>query len=201
MAEIATFAAPDGTCWEPGDHPLGRGHLRPSNLGYGPLGLALWLPAGTLDGGELRARKPRGEGCFCARLRATSAPGALSAFFLYRHDFDTDSSDELDVELPAGKPHRALLTVWRRGGHQPADQRIVALEFDPAAAEHRYAIWRQPGGRVSFAIDGAIALRSTAGPSADLYPMFNAWHPDWLPRCGPSPGGVMRVSRYQFTAP
>jgi licheninase len=200
-AEVATFPAPDRTRWEPGDHPLGRGRLRPANVGYGPGGLALALPAGTLDGGELRGRRPRGEGRFRARLRATSVPGALNAFFLYLHDFDTDSSDELDVEVPAGEPHRALLTVWRRGGHEPVDQSIVALPFDPAAAEHTYEIARGPGARVRFAIDEVTAFTSTVGPVAELHPMFNAWHPDWLPRSGPSPGGFMRVSRYEFAAP
>jgi hypothetical protein len=198
--EVATFAAGDRAGWEPGDHPLGRGRLRPANVRYGPGGLALVLPAGTLDGAELRRRRPSGEGRFRARLQAAGVLGALSAFFLYLHDYGTDSSDELDIELPAGEPHRALLTVWRRGDHEPADQRIVELAFDPAAAEHTYEIARDPGGRVDFAIDEVTAFTSRAGPLAGLHPMFNAWHPEWLTRDGPSPGGVMRVSRYEFAA-
>ncbi|MBV9192940.1 MAG: glycoside hydrolase family 16 protein [Solirubrobacterales bacterium] len=159
------------------------------------------LPAGTLDGGEVRHRRPHAEGRFRARLQAAAAPGALSAFFLYRHDFDTDTSDELDVELPAGEPHRALLTVWRRGGHEPADQRIVALGFDPAEAPHTYEIVREAAGRVRFAIDGATAFASAAGPVSRLHPMFNAWYPDWLPRGGPTRGGFMRVVRYESAPP
>jgi Glycosyl hydrolases family 16 len=138
------------------------------------------LPSGTLDGGEVRHRRPRGDGHFRARLQASAAPGSLSAFFLYLHDFDTDSSDELDVELPAGEPHRALLTVWRRGGHEPADQRIVELDFDPSAALHAYEIVREPGGTVHLAIDGATAFTSRVAPAARLHLMFNAWYPDWL---------------------
>jgi hypothetical protein len=156
------------------------------------------LPFGTLDGGEVRHRGPRGDGRFRARLQASAAPGSLSAFFLYLHDYDTDSSDELDVELPAGEPHRAMLTVWRRGGHEPADQRIVELDFDPSAALHAYEIVREPGGTVHFAIDGATAFTSRVAPAAQLHPMFNAWYPDWLAHDGPSPGGFMRVALYEF---
>lgn len=192
------MGARDRAGWEPGDHPLGRGHLRPANAVFGPAGLTLVLPFGTLDGGEIRHRQPRGEGSFRARLQASSALGSLSAFFLYLHDFDTDSSDELDVELPAGEPHRALLTVWRRGGHEPADQRIVELDFDPAGGLHDYEIERRPGGLVRFAIDGEPAFTAHAGPAGALHPMFNAWYPDWLPGGGPSPGGFMRVALYEF---
>jgi PAS domain S-box-containing protein len=54
---------------------------------------------------------------------------------------------------------------------------------------------------VRFAIDEVTAFTSRAGPIAELHPVFNAWHPAWLPRHGPSPGGVMRVSRYEFAPP
>ncbi len=165
---------------------------------FGPAGLTLVLPSGTLDGGEVRFERPRGDGRFRARLQASRAPGSLSAFFLYLHDFDTDSSDELDVELPADAPHRALLTVWRRGGHEPADQRIVELGFDPAERLHDYEIERGPDGRVRFAIDGDTAFTSDAGPAGGLHPMFNAWYPDWLPGDRGSPGGFMRVVLYEF---
>jgi Glycosyl hydrolases family 16 len=156
------------------------------------------LPTGTFDGGEVRRRRASGWGRHRTHLRAAAAPGALTAFFLYLHDFRSDSSDELDVELPAGEPYRALLTVWRRGCHEPTDQRVVELPFDPATAVHSYEIVREPEGRVTFTIDDVITFASPSGPTGDLYPMFNAWYPDWLPCSGPSPGGFARVSGYAF---
>ena len=197
-AQLTTFGAHDRELWERGDHPLGRGHLRPENATLGSAGLTLSLPAGTFDGGEVRRRRASGWGCHRAHLCASAAPGSLTAFFLYRHDPSSDSSDELDVELPAGEPHRALLTVWRRGCHEPTGQRIVELPFDPAAALHSYEIVREPGGRVVFTIDDVITFASPCGPAGDLYPMFNAWYPDWLPCSGMSPSGFARVSRYEL---
>jgi hypothetical protein len=200
VTELTDFATYDHELWERGDHPLGRGHLRPANATFGPAGLTLLLPAGTLEGGELRRRHASGSGRYRARFQAAAAPGSLSAFFLYLHDFRTDSSDELDIELPADPPHRVLLTVWRRGVHEPADQRIVDLPFDPTAAVHDYEIVREPGGRVTFAIDDVGMFASTSAPACDLFPMFNAWYPDWLPHSGRSPGGFARASRYEFVS-
>jgi len=197
-AETSDFRAPEPGAWRVSVHPLGRGRFQAANVGFGPSGLVLRLPAGTLDGGELQARELRGDGTFRARLRASGAPGSLSAFFLYLHDRATDSSDELDFEIPAGAPHRAIVTVWRIGTKTPADQRTVPLAFDPAAALHDYAFVRE-GGDVRFEIDGREVFRSAKAPTARLRPIFNAWYPTWLEPAVPPAAGEMVVDRYAFT--
>jgi hypothetical protein len=77
-----------------------------------------------------------------------AAPGALSAFFLYLHDFETDSSDEIDIELPAGEPHRAILTVWRRSaGPSPGGvMRVSRYEFGPPEGTLRFVDGHRRGG-------------------------------------------------------
>ena len=195
--EVATFAQPDPERWVVGDHPLGRGELRPENVAFGPGGLALTLPEGTTDGGELRGAEWRGSGTFTARMRTATSPGSISAFFLYRHDFDTDSSDELDFEIPGGEPHRALVTVWRRGVKEPAAQTEVPLGFDPAAAMHDYEI-RRDGAAVEFLVDGESVFTYDDAPSATLRPYFNAWYPEWQDPTVPPAGGEMAVERYEY---
>jgi hypothetical protein len=196
--ETSSFRGSDPAAWRVSVHPLGRGAFQAANVTFGPQGLALALPAGTLDGGEVQATELRGDGTYGARMRTSSAPGSLSAFFLYLHDHATDSSDELDFEIPAGEPHRAILTVWRAGTRTPADQRTVSLDFDPAAALHEYTFLRE-GGEVRFEIDGREVFRSAKAPTADLRPIFNAWYPTWLEPSVPTAAGEMVVDRFQFT--
>jgi beta-glucanase (GH16 family) len=179
-------------------HPLGRGAFLPANVGFGPAGLTLRMPQGTLNGGELQGRQARGAGTSTARMRTSSSPGSISAFFLYRQDLATDSSDELDFEIPGGPPHRAILTVWQRGRHVPTAQRTVSLDFDPSAAEHEYRFVRD-GAKVTFVIDGRTRFAYAHAPSVALPPVFNAWYPTWQDPTQPPAGGVMRVSRYTFT--
>lgn len=193
--QVSTFRTPQPARWTPTAHPLGRGAFRAVNVTFSPAGLLLTLPAGTLDGGELRARRPVGPGTFTARLRSAGSPGSISAFFLYRHDVATDSSDELDVEIPGGAPHHVLLTVWRRGVRTPVDQRDLPLDFDPAAGLHDYAFART-GTDVRFTVDGREVFRSARAPDVAMTPMFNAWYPTWQTPADPPQGGQMLVDRY-----
>jgi beta-glucanase (GH16 family) len=196
--ETSTFRRPDPAAWRVSVHPLGRGAFQAANVRFGPGGLSLLLPPGTFDGGEVQATELRGDGRYTTRMRASAAPGSLSAFFLYLHDDATDSSDELDFEIPAGQPHRAILTVWRAGTKTPIEQRTVALDFDPSAALHDYAFVRD-GGEVRFEIDGREVFRSSKAPTAALRPIFNAWYPTWLEPSVPTAAGEMVVDRYAFT--
>ena len=195
--EIATFAEPDPERWEVGDHPLGRGELEPQNVSFGDAGLTLTLPAGTTNGGEVTGTEWRGDGTFKARMRSAASPGAISAFFLYRHDFDTDSSDEVDFEIPGGEPHRVIVTVWRAGVKEPAAQTEVPLDFDPSAEMHDYE-FRRDGASVSFLIDGEEVFSDDEAPTSTMRPYFNAWYPTWQEPAAPPVGGEMVVERYEF---
>jgi beta-glucanase (GH16 family) len=199
--QVSTFRAPEPARWTVADHPLGRGQLQGANVAFGRDGLTLTLPQGTTNGGELQARAFKGDGTYAARLRSATSPGSISAFFLYRHDFATDTSDELDFEIPGvipGMPHRVLVTVWRKGSKTPAQQKSVPLAFDPAAGFHDYEL-RRDGEHASFSIDGREVFASDRAPTATLRPIFNAWYPTWQDPTVPPAGGRMVVSRYAFT--
>jgi beta-glucanase (GH16 family) len=184
-------------------HPLGRGRFEARNVRFGPDGLTLTMPQGSLDGGELQSRSLLGSGTYRARLRASAAQGSISAFFLYLHDTGTDTSDELDFEIPAvpvGEHNRVIVTVWRIGSSTPVAQRIVPLGFDPAAALHDYEMERD-GGAVVFRVDGREVFRSDRAPTQPLRPIFNAWYPTWQDPTVPPAPGQMTVDRFAFTAP
>jgi beta-glucanase (GH16 family) len=195
---VSTFRAPQAQ-WMVSSHPLGRGTFEPHNVTYTRDGLLLTLPQGTLNGGELQSRTFTGPGVSSARMRSATSPGSISAFFLYRHDFKTDSSDELDFEIPGGAPNRVILSVWRRGIKKPVDQKTQPLTFDPAAGLHDYAFDRRRDGTVRFLIDGREVFRSAKAPTNSLKPIFNAWYPTWQDPTQPPAGGQMLVTRYAFT--
>jgi len=197
-SQVATFTTPDPAHWKVSSHPLGRGAFVPANVSFSPSGLRLVLRVGSLDGGELQGRQGHAGGTSTATMRTAGSPGSISAFFLYLQDIPTDSSDELDFEVPGGTPHRVILTVWRRGSHTPAAQRTVPLAFDPAAAEHEYRFERD-GSTVRFVIDGRTAFTSDRAPANALRPVFNVWYPTWQDPTVPPAAGVMRVSRYAFS--
>jgi hypothetical protein len=188
---------PDPEQWEIGDHPLGRSALRPHNVAFGPAGVTLALPAGTTDGAEIRGVEYRGDGTFTARLRSAGAPGSISAFFLYRHDPQTDTSDELDFEIPGGEPHRLLVTVWKLGIKEPVAQAEIPLEFDPAAEMHDYE-FRRAGAEARFLVDGDEVFLCGDAPGATLQPYFNVWYPKWLEPASPPIGGELEVERFDF---
>jgi beta-glucanase (GH16 family) len=196
--KVSTFRTPEPTRWVVTSHPLGRGTFQTANVAFGRGGLALSLPQGTLNGGELQAKGFEASGTSSARMRSATSPGSISAFFLYRHDFKTDSSDELDFEIPGGQPNRVLLTVWRRGIKTPVAQKTVPLPFDPAAGMHDYAFVRKDAS-VKFLIDGREVFSSAKAPSNALKPIFNAWYPTWQDPTVPPAGGRMAVQRYAFT--
>ena len=195
--QVSDFHAPAPATWKVTAHPLGRGAFERGNVAFGPDGLALTLPGGTLNGGELQSVGRTGDGTYTARLRSAGVPGSISAFFLYRHDYATDSSDELDFEIPAGPPHQAILTVWRRGIKTPVAQRKAPLPFDPAAGLHDYAFVRQ-GRDVTFTVDGRALFRSAKAPDNPLHTIFNAWYPDWQQPATPPQQGTMTVSRFTY---
>ena len=168
--------------WRAADHALGRGRVRAEHIRLAPEGgFRLELPAGACDGAELRAAEPIQYGEFAVRLRTPSAPGSLSAVFLYGQD--GDESDEIDIELFNDGSRRALLTSWVRGVQRR--QAEVVLPFDPAAQAHAYAIRWTPRALV-FVADGAALARWADGyPHGPMRAMVNAWWPTWLP-CAPA---------------
>lgn len=199
--QVETFRQPDPANWKVTEHALGRGSFLRGNVAFGPTGLTLDMPQGTLNGGEVQSTELLGDGTYEARVRASSAQGSISAFFLYVHDAPTDTSDELDFEIPAvpvGQHDEVIVTVWRIGHQQPVAQKHVPLDFDPAAALHDYAFARD-GGDVVFTVDGDEVFRSDQAPTQALRPIFNAWYPTWQDPTVPPAPGRMTVDRFAFT--
>ena len=75
------------------------------------------LPAGTLDGGELRTASLYRFGTVRARLRVANAPTSLTAFFV---DKAPDYQSEIDIEIFNDTTRRIMFTTYsgaaRRAG-------------------------------------------------------------------------------------
>ena len=180
---VEEFDVWDPSAWIAGDHPLGRGWLDPANVSHESTTLLLALPAGSYDGAEIRSASRVRFRNVEVRLRSPSAPGSISAFFLY--EFAPRRNDEIDIEILNGgtDPGQILFTTWI-GGRQ-TNHIAKTLPFDPAAGFHDYRIeWSRE--RVRFLVDGGLMQEWTTGVPRDaMYVMSNAWWPTWL--SGPKP--------------
>ena len=166
------FATLDQQRWTVGDHPLGLGRFDPANVGVTDGALALTLPAGTLDGGEVRTARTWGAGTFRARIKAAAAPSSLTGFFLYS---PPDYESEVDIEIVRDT---VLLSTYAGGAQTHTETR--ALGFDPTAAFHDYEI-ELTRHSVTFRVDGrALRTWKTGVPKAPMALYLNAWFPTWL---------------------
>lgn len=166
------FTALDVQRWAIGDHALGLGRFEPANVSVTGGALALTLPAGTLNGGEVRTNALWGSGTFRARMKASPASGSLSAFFLYA---PPDYQSEVDIEIVGSS---VLFSTYAGGGQTHTETR--PLGFDPTAAFHDYEI-EFARKSVTFRVDG-VALRTWKNgiPKAPMALYVNAWFPTWL---------------------
>jgi beta-glucanase (GH16 family) len=180
------FASLDLSRWVVGSHALGRGVLDPANVSVSGGALSLGLPAGRLDGAELRTAAAYSGGTFSARIRAAAAPSSLTGFFLYA---PPDYASEIDIELVGSD---VLFTTYADGGQTHTERR--PLGFDPTAAFHAYAITFDRKA-VTFSVDGA-ALRTWRNgvPRAPMSLFLNTWFPTWLAGT-PSPGAATLVDQ------
>ena len=169
------FDSWDPSLWLTGNHQLGRGWVRSPNVSVQGGQLVLALPANTVDGGEVLSSRRVRYGTYEARLRASSAIGSITAFFLY--EGARTGNDEVDIELIGGT-RRVMFTTWVRGRETHHEE--VSLTFDPWAAMHDYRI-EYSRNVVRFFVDGVqLAQFGDNLPSAQLHVMANAWWPTWL---------------------
>jgi endo-1,3-1,4-beta-glycanase ExoK len=169
------FASLDPARWAVGDHALGRGRLDPTNVSVSGGALALGLPAGRLDGAEVRTTAAWGPGTFRARMKVADAPSSLTGFFLYA---PPDSESEVDIEIPNDRGGAVMFTTYAGGAQTHTETR--GLGFDPTAAFHTYEIVLDRRA-VTFRVDG-VALRAwkTGVPRAAMPLHLNAWYPAWM---------------------
>ena len=178
------FASLDATRWIVGDHALGRGRLDPADVSVANGALALGLPAGRLDGAEVRTRAGLGPGTFRARLKAADAPSSLTGFFLYA---PPDYASEIDFEIRDDRTGTAMLSTYA-GGRQTHTE-TIGLGFDPTAAFHVYEIALDRNA-VTFRVDGrALRTWRNGVPRAPMPLYLNAWYPTWLAGT-PAPSGA-----------
>ena len=169
--------------WERGDHPLGRGFVRPGLVASSSRSVRLELDDDGRDGAEIRTSERVGFGSYTVRMRTPYAPGSLTAFFLYE-DVAT-GNDEIDIEIFNDGSRLALLTAWMDG--EQVRQDSVPLPFDPADGAHEYTIAWQAGA-IDFAADGApLAEWGGRLPRRPMKLMLNLWWPRWL-EPAPLPG-------------
>lgn len=175
-AHAAGFSDPfttlDAQRWAIGDHPLGLGRFDPANVAVADGALALTLPAGTHDGGEVRTQALWGAGTFRARIKAAAAPASLTGFFLYA---PPDYASEVDIEIVGTD---VMFSTYAGGGQTHTE--TLPLGFDPTAAFHDYEI-ELARRSVTFRVDG-VALRTWKNglPKASMALYVNAWFPTWL---------------------
>lgn len=167
--------------WRPGQHPMGRGRLRPEQVIVSGAGFRLRLPSASCDGAEVRTSERFRYGNFSARLMVPDAPGSLSAFFLYAGV--GGGNDEIDIEIYNDGSRQALLSAWLKGKKTRGS--TVILPFDPRAGYHDYAI-RWSAADLVFQADGVRLARWTHDfPHQAMRVFVNAWWPMWL-SCEPS---------------
>lgn len=186
-AVTVDFHAFDTGLWQVMDHALGRGRVVASNTVPVPGSVELRLPGGTFHGAEFRSVRRLAPGVVEGRLRASAAPGSLTALFLY--EGRARNNDEVDIELLGGT-RTALLTVWQNDAE--VFHRAVTLDFDPAAGFHDYRIsWSRE--RVEWRVDGRLVMTAEAlNLDRDLFLYVNAWWPTWL-QGGPAPWDAAAV--------
>jgi beta-glucanase (GH16 family) len=194
-AFVDDFSGLDPARWTPGPvHRLGRSRIDPANVRVEGGALLLTLPAGTLDGAELRTVDLLPGGVARARLRVADAPGSLTGFFLYA---PPDYAHEIDIEIHGDPAGRVVLSTYD-GGAMPHSVE-VGLPFDPTADLHDYEIATGDGG-VVFRVDGRpLATWSDGVPAAPMALYLNAWYPAWLPGSPPPSPRATTVDRVSYT--
>ncbi len=169
------FTTLDGSRWVLVSRAAGKGRVEPANVSVANGQLAVKLPTGALDGGELRSAAAYRFGSYRARMKIANAPSSLTAFYLYG---TPDYEREIDIEVYNDSSGRVMFTTYS-GGRQ-TNTRTVVLPFDASEGFHEYAIDYRPGS-VRFLVDGTLLQQWTSGVTrAAMNVYVTAWFPTWL---------------------
>ena len=169
------FATLDAERWVTITRPFGKGAVDAANVAVASGMLGVKLPAGRLDGGELRTTSLYRFGSFRARIKVADAPSSLTAFFLYKAP---DYQSELDIEIFNDTTRRVMFTTYSGGAQTNTVTRT--LPFDPTTGFHEYSI-EYDTSSVRFLVDGAPMQSWSKGVTRSaMYLYVNAWFPSWL---------------------
>ena len=189
------FASFDSQRWMTITRPFGHGAVDAANVAVTDGMLAVKLPAGRLDGGEMRSVSLYRFGSFRARMQVANAPSSLTAFFLYK---SPDYQSELDIEIFNDTSRRVMLTTYSGGAQTNTVTKL--LPFDATAGFHDYAIeWTT--GSVRFLVDGTPLQTWTKGVTRSaMYVYLNAWFPSWLGGERPATERVTSVDWLEYVS-
>lgn len=188
------FASFDVHRWYKSSRPFGWGAVDPANVSVSGGLLAIKLPGGTLDGGEVRSLSLTRYGAYRTRMKVANAPSSLTAFFLYKKP---DFAQELDIEIFNDPSGRVLFSTYSNGSQTTVERQ---LGFDPTAAFHEYAIEYDPGS-ARFLVDGVELQRFTSGVTrSSMYLHVNAWFPSWLAGTPPANDQSTLVDWVEYAA-
>lgn len=187
------FASLDAQQWVEITRPFGHGAVDAANVGVSNGMLQITLPAGRLDGGELRSASLYRYGSFRTRMRVANAPTSLTAFFLYK---SPDYQSEIDIEIYNDSSRRVMFTTYSGGAQTNTVTKL--LPFDATADFHVYAI-EQSTGSARFLVDGVEMQSWSKGiTKSAMYVYVNAWFPSWLGGERPSTDRVTSVDWVEY---
>jgi endo-1,3-1,4-beta-glycanase ExoK len=189
------FTTLDNRTWTRSSRPFGHGAIDPANIAVANNLLTVKLPAGRLDGGEIRSTGLYRYGSYRVRMKVANAPSSLTAFFLYKKP---DYAQELDIEIFNDSTRRVWFSTYSGGTQTHTVEK--QLPFDATADFHEYAIEYDPG-LVRFLVDGTELQRWTTGVTrSTMYLYVNAWFPSWLAPERPSSDRFMSVDWIDYDA-
>jgi licheninase len=169
------FTTLDAHRWVKVSRPFGHGAVDAANISVENGLLALKLPAGKLDGAEMRSTSLYRYGSYRTSMEVANAPSSVTAFFLYRKP---DYAQEIDIEIFNDSSGRIMFSTYS-GGAQTHTV-VKQLPFDATAGFHQYAIEYDPGS-VHFLVDGTEMQTWTSGVTrSSMYLFANTWFPSWL---------------------
>jgi beta-glucanase (GH16 family) len=169
------FTTFDAHQWVKSSRPFGYGTIDPANVAVANGLLGVKLPAGTLDGAEIRSTSLYRYGSYDAWMKVANAPSSLTAFFLYKKP---DYAQEIDIEIFNDSSGRIMFSTY--SGFAQTHNITMQLPFDATADFHEYTIEYDPGS-VRFLVDGVQMQSWSSGVTrSSMYLFVNAWFPSWL---------------------
>ncbi len=190
------FDSFDQVRWKKTDHALGRGYVKPLNVGTGSGNLLLRLQANTVNGGEIVSNAPMGYGSYTARMKVPNAPSSITGFFLYE---PPDFASEIDIEVYNDTSRRIIFGTYSNG--RQTHSYTTTLPFDATAGFHNYRFDYAPGS-IKFYADGVLMKKWTTGiPKRSMHLYVNTWFPKWLGGQKPLQDKYVLVDRIQYVQP
>jgi endo-1,3-1,4-beta-glycanase ExoK len=124
----------------------------------------------NFSGAEVRTNRQFLFGKFTARLKASSAEGCISAFFLYQPN--TNKNHEIDIEISGKYPTKLSLNHWVNNQSNNED---FEMPFNTSQGFHNYEIDWQPK-KITWRVDGTVVYTTTHSiPKKPMQLIFNLW--------------------------